>query len=171
MLSCILAIACGLFVILTDQLSKYFISSNFVLGETHDFKNGLINIQFVENRGAAWGMFSGKTIILLCFTLILLGACVVFLFKTGGKNKLLFWALSFVVSGGLGNMIDRVFRDGAVVDFLQFDFWQSFPVFNIADCAIVIGGGLRVLYAILDIANDFKKKAVNKAEQENNEDN
>jgi len=166
-LSCILALSCGLLVILIDQLSKHFVSSNLVLYEVHDFLDGLINIVFVENRGAAWGIFSGKTIILLGFTILAMVICAVVMFKSVGKSKLLFWSLSLVIAGGIGNLIDRVFRKGVVVDFLQFDFWQSFPVFNIADCAIVIGGALMILYLGLDIIKDSKKKI----KQDNNEGN
>ena len=158
MISCILAVLCGLFIILVDQLTKYYVSSDLVLGEVHDFLNGLINIVFVENRGAAWGMFSGNKIFLFAVTAVAMIACVIVLIKLGTKNKLLFWALCVVIAGGLGNIIDRVFRNGVVVDFLQFDFWQSFPVFNIADCAIVIGGALMMLYVIIDIFKDSKKK-------------
>ena len=57
-------------------------------------------------------------------------------------------------------MIDRLFRRGLVVDFLQFDFWQDFPVFNIADCAIVIGCGLLILHFILDWIKEIKEKKV-----------
>lgn len=168
MLSCILALLCGVFVLIFDQLTKHYVATNLVLGEVHNFIEGLINIVFVENRGAAWGIFSGKTIVLLCFTLIAMAVCIAFMVKMGGKSKLLFWSLSLVIVGGFGNMIDRVFRSGVVVDFLQFDFWQSFPVFNIADCAIVIGGALMILYLLLDIISDFYKK---KTKQENNEEN
>ncbi len=171
MLSCILALVCGAIIILIDQLSKYFIATNLILGEVHGFIGGLLNIVFVENRGAAWGMFSGKTIILLLISLIAMAICVVFLIKAGSKNKLLFWSLSIVIAGGIGNMIDRFFRKGVVVDFLQFDFWQSFPVFNIADCAIVIGGALMILYILLDILKDTNKNTGKKAKQENDEDN
>ena len=76
----------------------------------------------------------------------------------GIKNKLMFWAISLVLSGGIGNLIDRIFRNGKVIDFLHFAFFKEFPVFNIADCAIVIGAILLVLYFILDMISDAKAK-------------
>ncbi len=169
MISIILAVLCGLIVIVIDQLTKFYVAANHVI--IPNFISGLINITSTTNDGAAWGMFSGKTIPLICFTAIVMAICVVFMVKMGGKNKILFWALSLIISGGIGNMIDRIIRGGAVVDFLQFDFWKSFPVFNIADCAIVIGGGLMILYAILDIINDFKTKSKKNTNREENEDN
>ena len=55
-------------------------------------------------------------------------------------------------------MIDRIFRGGKVVDFIQFAFWKEFPIFNIADCAVCIGALLLFLYFIADIINDRKKQ-------------
>jgi signal peptidase II len=62
-----------------------------------------------------------------------------------------------VLAGGLGNMLDRIFRGGMVVDFLHATF-INFPIFNVADCAVVIGAGLLILYYMLDIKNDLKKE-------------
>ena len=82
------------------------------------------------------------------------------------KNPLLIWAMTLVLSGGIGNMIDRVFRDGNVVDFLHFTFWPDFPIFNVADCAIVVGAGLLILYFLLDSIKEYnlKKNEVKKEE-------
>ena len=55
-------------------------------------------------------------------------------------------------------MIDRIFRGGKVIDFLQFGFWEEFPVFNIADCAIVVGCGLLLLYFVIDTVKDYKNR-------------
>ena len=164
----ILAVLCGLAIIAVDQFTKFYIASNFVEDEVHEFINGIINLKYVNNDGAAWSMLEGKTEILLGLTAVVMVICIVILVKNKLKDKLLFWAMILVLSGGVGNMIDRIFRKGFVVDFLQFDFWQSFPVFNIADCAIVIGGALMILYLLLDIISDFYKK---KTKQENNEEN
>ena len=77
--------------------------------------------------------------------------------KYGKNSKLLIWAVSLVVSGGIGNLIDRVFRGGKVVDFLHFEFFPSFPIFNIADIAVVMGAGLLILYFIVDTVKESKK--------------
>ena len=82
--------------------------------------------------------------------------CFALLLKHGMKNKLLFWAITLVLSGGLGNMIDRIFNNGKVVDFICLEF-IDFPVFNIADCAIVIGAGLLILYFIRDLIKERKR--------------
>ncbi len=161
MISYILALVTGALVLGIDQYTKYFISLNFEYGQPHDFIDGLLNVVYIHNRGGAWGVFQGKTWGLLIVTSIVMVICVIMLIKFGKSSKLCLWALSLVIFGGIGNMIDRIFRDGNVIDFLQFDFWQDFPVFNIADCAIVVGVGLLILYFVIDTIKEFiTKKAL-----------
>lgn len=157
MISYILASISFVLILIFDQITKYYISTNFVLGESADFLNGFIDLIYIHNRGAAWGIMQGKTWLLIAITFIMLLVCVVFLIKSG-KNKLLLWAITLVLSGGIGNMIDRIFRGGNVVDFLHFEFWPTFPIFNVADCAVVLGAGLLILYFIIDT---FKEKSKN----------
>lgn len=157
MISYILASISFVLILIFDQITKYYISTNFILGESADFLNGFIDLIYIHNRGAAWGIMQGKTWLLIAITFIMLLVCVVFLIKSG-KNKLLLWAITLVLSGGIGNMIDRIFRGGNVVDFLHFEFWPTFPIFNVADCAVVLGAGLLILYFIIDT---FKEKSKN----------
>lgn len=166
MISYILALVCGILILIFDQLTKYYIMSNFYLGQSCDFIKGLIDIVYIHNEGAAWGMLSGRTWILICFTVIAMTFCGYFFYKYGRTNKLMLWGLTLVTSGGIGNLIDRIFRDGKVIDFLHFEFWPQFPVFNVADCAIVVGVGLLILYFIIDTVNEAKSKHTEK-ESEN----
>lgn len=153
MISYILAVVCSVLFLVTDQISKYYISTNFLLGESTEFLNGFIDLVYIHNRGGAWGIMQGKTWLLITITAIMLVICILVIAKLG-KNKLLFWAVILVLSGGIGNMIDRIFRDGNVVDFLHFEFWPTFPIFNIADCAVVLGAGLLILYFIIDTVKE-----------------
>ena len=164
MISYILALVIGVFSLVLDQWSKYFIMSNYELYEGSGFIKGIIDIVYIHNRGGAWGIFQGKTWVLLAITVPIMVVCGYLLFKYAKKSKLCFWALSLIIFGGMGNMIDRIFRDGNVIDFLQFAFWKDFPVFNVADCAVVIGAGLLMLYFVIDSINDFKSKKVLKNE-------
>ncbi len=166
MLIYLFAALAGLFLVAFDQLSKLYIVSNFSLGESAKFIDGILDIRYIHNRGAAWGMLSGHTWILVCLTFLVMLICVYFLFKIGAKNKLLFWGLILILSGGLGNMIDRIFKDGNVVDFLHFVFWPQFPVFNVADCAVVVGAGLFLLYFILDTVKEYRNKAASNSCEE-----
>ncbi len=158
MLSYILALFTGLLVLFFDQYTKELVIANFKLAESHEFIDGLINFVYIHNKGGAWGLLSGRTWILLSITIVIMFVCVVLLIKYGLKNKLMFWAVSLILFGGIGNMIDRIFRDGNVIDFIHLDFMPDFPVFNIADCAIVIGAGLLILYFVLDIIKDNRQK-------------
>lgn len=158
MISYILAIVVGLLVLAADQYTKYFIMNTFELGQGTDFIKGVIDIVYIHNKGGAWGILEGHTWGLLAMTVVIMLVCLALLFKWGAKNKLVFWAMSLILFGGVGNLIDRIFRDGNVVDFLHFEFWPTFPVFNVADCAIVIGVALLMLYFVVDTIKDLKAK-------------
>ena len=144
-----------------DQLSKWYIASNFALTESKPFIEGLIDFTYVNNKGGAWGLMEGHTWILLSLTFFIMIICVALLIKEGLKNKLLFFSVSLILSGGIGNMIDRIFRDGNVVDFIHLHFMPTFPVFNIADCAVCIGATLLLLHFIIDMIKDCKVRRKN----------
>lgn len=158
MISYILALIVGALILAADQYTKYYIMTTFELGQGTDFIKGIIDIVYIHNKGGAWGILEGHTWGLLAMTVIIMLVCIALLFKWGAKNKLIFWAMSLVLFGGVGNLIDRIFRDGNVVDFLHFEFWPTFPVFNVADCAIVIGVALLMLYFAVDTAKELKSK-------------
>lgn len=162
MISFITAGIGAVLILIFDQLTKYYIVSNFSLGESTEFLKGFIDIVYIHNEGAAWGMLSGKTWLLVLFTALAMVLCIYYLWKYGKNSKLMLTGLTLVVSGGIGNLIDRVFRDGKVVDFLHFEFWPEFPVFNIADCAIVVGVGFLILYFLIDTVNEYKAKRLGK---------
>ena len=172
MISYILAVFCGAIFLAVDQYTKYLVSTNFAIGESKEFIKGFIDLIYIHNTGGAWGILEGHTWGLLAITVVLIIICFALLLKLGKNNKIVFWAVSFILFGGIGNMIDRIFRDGNVVDFLHFEFFPQFPVFNIADCAIVIGACMLILYYIIDCINDSKvsKAKFLTTEQENESD-
>ena len=114
-------------VIIADQITKFFVYTNKTFS---DF--GLFSINFVTNTGASFGMLKDNNLLLLFVSLIVLGAILFFHDKIPAKGKLPVWIIS---AGIVGNLIDRVFR-GFVVDMIDLKWW---PVFNIADSALVIG--------------------------------
>ena len=171
MISYILAILSGLLVLGADQYTKEYNVSNFELAEQKEFLNVFIDLVYIHNKGVAWGLLQGHTWVLLAVTIAVMFVCVAMLLKFGFKNKLMFWAISLVFFGGIGNMIDRVFRDGNVVDFLHFEFIPDFPVFNVADCGIVIGAGLLILYFVIDMVKESRQKKMEiKLNEGTNED-
>ena len=167
----ILSVCIGILFFVADRLTKIYIASDMVLGQSRDFIPGLIDIVYVHNDGGAWGMLGGYTWLLLSVTVVVMLVCIALLVKYGVKNKLMFMAIILVLSGGLGNMIDRIFYGGNVVDFLHFTFMPEFPVFNVADCAIVIGAGLLILYFVLGMVeeNRVKKDIAKAVAQEQND--
>ena len=158
LISYILALICGVAVLVADQITKFYIISNFEIGGSADFLRGFIDIIYINNKGGAWGILQGYTWALLSITAIVMVICFTLLLKLGRRNKILFWAITLVLFGGIGNMIDRIFRDGNVVDFLHFEFWPTFPIFNVADCAVVVGAGLLIFYFVYDSIKDAKQK-------------
>lgn len=160
MLYIIAGVVSVLFLV-ADQISKWYIASNFTLTETKPFISGLIDLTYVHNKGGAWGLMEGYTWLLLSITFLIMIICIALLIKEGFKNKLLFFAVCLIISGGIGNMIDRIFRGGNVIDFIHFHFMPDFPVFNIADCAVCIGAGLLLLYFIIDMVKDYKLRKKN----------
>lgn len=170
MVSYILAAITAVIVLLADQFVKYFVSSNLVQGVSYDFIPGFIDIIYIKNDGAAWGMLGGYTWLLISITIVVMLAGIALLLKWGLKDKVLFWSAALILAGGIGNMIDRIFNDGFVVDFLNFSF-IDFPVFNIADCSIVIGAGLIILSLFKSIIDEQKQKSHMSAVSENQDNN
>lgn len=169
MLGYILAVisAVGMFVL--DRVTKAYVVGEFALAESRTFIPGLLDFTYVHNLGGAWGFLSGHTWILVSLTVIVMIICLSLLISKGIKSQMLFWAITLVLSGGLGNLIDRIFNDGIVIDFLHLHFMPDFPVFNVADCAIVIGAMLLILQLVLDIIGDKRKAESQKKEPEENE--
>ena len=157
--------------ILIDQITKLWVMTNFSLGESRDFISGLLNLVYIHNQGAAWGTLSGKKWLLIGITLVVMIVCIGLIIKNFSKSKLFVWSLCLVVSGGLGNLIDRIFRDGNVIDFLQFDFYKSFPIFNFADCCIVVGCILMCFYVIFIQKDKSEIKTIDNEESHDGKDN
>lgn len=129
----LISIIIGIFAILIDQVTKAIMVSNLYRDEMV-LIDKVLSFTYVENYGAAWGIFNKYDIILKILIPIFILAIIVFLVLSK-PTKLEVTAGSLVVGGAIGNYIDRIIR-GYVVDFIDFKFW---PVFNFADICIVIG--------------------------------
>ena len=158
-MSYIIATAVSALMLGLDRLTKYIVSTNMELGQTIGFIDGFLDFTYIHNQGAAWGVLEGQRWVLLAVTSAVMVVLAFFMYKIGRKNKLFFWAGALIMSGGIGNMIDRIFNEGKVVDFLHATF-INFPIFNVADCAVVIGAGLLILYFLLDTIRESKEKAI-----------
>lgn len=157
----LIALAVSAALVVIDQLSKNYIAAHFAVGQSQPVIDGVFHITYVQNRGAAFGIFQNQPWIFLSITTIVMLVCVSLLIKKTFHSRMMHWALFLVLAGGAGNMIDRLFRvdeDGGryVVDFLEARF-IDFPVFNIADICVVVGAALIVLYFVIDTIQDFRR--------------
>lgn len=121
-------------VVAADQASKLFITTNMVIGESIP-ESGIVRLTYVANRGGAFGLFANQTFLLALTAVIGIAAILLFYRCPLFNNWLLETALSLQLGGAMGNLIDRL-RFGYVVDFIDLRVW---PVFNLADSAIVVG--------------------------------
>ena len=136
---CVLSI---LEIIAADQMAK-LATLTLELGETAEFLPPLVQLRRVHNYGAAWSSLSGARWLLIAATAIGMGALVWLLLKIV-RHPLGVWSLTMVIGGGIGNLIDRIAR-GYVVDMFDLMF-MSYPVFNVADCFVVVGTILALIY-------------------------
>lgn len=134
-----------------DQWTKMIVHSGFDLGESIPVINGFFNFTYVRNTGAAFGILGTaqetfRQIFFLSVPPIAVLIIVIFLYGLPETEKLEIYALSTISGGAIGNYIDRL-RFGYVIDFLDFHIQNkySWPAFNIADSAIVVGVGVLTL--------------------------
>lgn len=137
----ILIIITGLIL---DRLSKIYAINNFI---DKPIEGPIINLTYLENRGAAFGILQDKRIFFLLITIGIVCYLIYYFIKNYKNNPLILnIALSLIISGALGNFYDRAFN-GYVVDFIEFSF-VNFPIFNIADIFVTIGCGLSIIYIL-----------------------
>lgn len=149
-----------------DLISKHFIDAALPLGEQAKFLPGFINIVTVHNQGAAWGMFSGNQVFLIIITFLFIAVLCWLMIAEKTTNPLFHIALGLVFAGCFGNLVDRLAL-GYVRDFLHFEFWETFPVFNIADICLCVGVVLFAIYFIVVFVKNFKKKKGENVDENN----
>ena len=166
----------GLVLLGLDIFTKQLIMavSNGNLGVIADW--GIVRISYVQNEGAAFGFGTGnevanRIIYLIVATLISAGLIAYLIIKRKDTKLFVRAALVMVITGAIGNVIDRVFYGplqgkeglftGKVVDWIDFDwFWRY--VFNIADCCIVIAAFMLIIYVIVGEVKDYRERNKNK---------
>jgi signal peptidase II len=141
-------------VLLVDVVSKHLAVANLTEREPREVLGDLLVLRLVRNAGAAFGFAQGATIVFTAVAAVV----VIVILRIARRLRSTSWAfaLGLVLGGAIGNLADRIFREpgvlrGHVVDFLELPHW---PVFNLADSAIVSGGVLMVLLSLRGIPYD-----------------
>ena len=142
--------------ILLDQLTKWLAVKFLMPIDTCPLLQDILHLTYTENRGAAFGMLANNRWVFLIISTIAILGMIFYLFSGLSEGRLAGISLAMLISGGIGNMIDRIFL-GYVVDFIDFRL-INFAIFNGADSFVCVGAGLLILSLVLDIIKENKEK-------------
>lgn len=142
-----------------DQLTKYFVLQKLKPIGSVTVISGLLEFSYIENTGAAFGLFKNSMWLIMTLTAIAFVAIAVVLFRYKNHTLLSYIASTLLIAGGIGNLIDRMLY-GFVVDFIHVMFFDY--IFNFADCCVTVGAVLFVLHVLL--ISYREKKAAQTAE-------
>lgn len=157
-------------VILADQVSKLIIVAQYPLGKiTRVFSGDFFWITHVRNKAIAFSLGHGlpdlvRQILFIVLPIVVLALLMVYYFRYNDFSRLQRWAVAGIVGGGIGNIIDRIFRPAGVVDFISVNFYgllgfDRWPTFNIADSAVVVCGILLFISILASGRKPAEKRA------------
>ena len=158
-----------------DQLSKQLVVAHMAEGSSIPLIPEVLNLTYIRNEGAAFGMLSDHRWVFMIVSTVAIIALIVYLWKFRPESKLACTALSLIIGGGIGNMIDRVYLNYVIdfIDFCAFDFWIW--IFNIADACVCVGGGILFVWCITSLVKesvkDKRAKIAVSSDGENTEEN
>ena len=135
-----------LLLILLDQAVKGYVVKEIPRGGMRRFIPKVVSLTYLKNSGAAFSMLENQQWFFTIITLIAMGAAFVYLYRHIKGSIWLLLGLTLIISGGIGNFIDRL-RQGFVVDMFHLDF-MDFAIFNVADIYLTIGVGLLLIYLL-----------------------
>ena len=135
-----------LLLIFLDQAVKGYVVKEIPLGGMRRFIPKVVSLTYLKNSGAAFSMLENQQWFFTIITLIAMGAAFVYLYRHIKGSIWLLLGLTLIISGGIGNFIDRL-RQGFVVDMFHLDF-MNFAIFNVADIYLTIGVGLLLIYIL-----------------------
>jgi len=130
-------------VMFLDQITKWWIASNYQVGESHPLLGNWLYLTYVQNRGAAFGILPGQAWFFLAAAALVILGLIIYNHRYTVEKPVQIWT-GLLVAGAAGNFIDR-WRLQYVIDFLDLRWW---PVFNLADAAVVVGGILLVIHIL-----------------------
>ena len=136
----------ALLLVVLDQVSKYFTVLYLEPLRTVEVIKNIFSLTYVENRGAAFGILQNARWVFIVATIAAICALVWYKLRYKPQGKIINTSLCLILAGAVGNMIDRILR-GYVVDMLEVTFIE-YPVFNVADCFVVVGAILLAIYIV-----------------------
>ena len=145
-----------------DQLIKLLVIEHLKPIGSLPLIDGIIRLKYAENTGAAFGSFREKTFFLSKFTLILIIYGIVYLLSKKRKVDFEYVCITMIISGGMGNLIDRVFRH-FVVDYIE-PLFIDFAIFNFADILVTCGCIAYAIWTIYEVFRESKKEKGNNDE-------
>lgn len=145
-----------LVLVALDQLIKLLVIDYLKPIGSQPIIDGFIQLKYAENTGAAFGSFSGYTDLLSIFTLIVIVIGILMLMFKKIKFGVEYVCIVLIIAGGLGNLIDRVFR-GFVVDYIE-PLFVDFAIFNFADILVTCSAFVLIGWLLYEIYRDSKKE-------------
>ena len=157
--------------IFLDQLTKFLVTRYMAMYQSIPLIKGFLHLTYTTNDGAAFGMMDGQRWVFIVVSTLAIIAFLAYLYLGHAENLLYEISLSMVISGGIGNMIDRLGFGfyvnpktglGEVVDFIDFcGIWDA--IFNGADSFVCVGAGLLVLALVVDLKKEYALEKAKKA--------
>ena len=139
----------ALAILVADQATKAVVVSSLAVGEKAELLGDVVQVWHAQNRGAAFSLFQGGTVIFLVVSVLSIGMVAYFYRSFRDRSPWLHLVLGIVLGGTLGNFTDRL-RQGYVTDWLSIGIGDTrWPTFNVADSSVVVGIGILVLYLFL----------------------
>ena len=134
-----------------DQIIKFFVSSKMILNESIILINNFLNLTYVQNKGAAFSLFSGNRIFLIMVGVFALIIFIYYISKLDKIKEIDVFTYSLFLGGLLGNLLDRIIY-GYVIDYIGVNISQyRFPIFNFADICIVVS----IILIIIDMIKEY----------------
>lgn len=156
-----------LILVIAQQGIKSYVIRNYSEGSTCIIKD-MVNITYVENTGGAWGVGQGDIATFIIVNILVLGIIIRFIVTQKDRiGNLTLSALVLILSGGISNFIDRIFR-GFVVDYIDINPIFKFPVFNLEDMIIIIGWLLFIVVVSISMIKLKNEKVDDKVEKNSN---
>lgn len=140
-----LFVALAAVVVALDQVTKYFIFTRMMVGDSYSVLEPVLSFTYSRNTGSAMGLVPAGGRVLAVVAAVFIVGIMIWGARWAQSNRWLAWGLGLLLGGAVGNLIDRV-RFGYVVDFLDVHFW---PVFNVADIAVCCGAAVILVGTLL----------------------